>query len=129
MRRIPCKLLLAFAALLFADSIFATERGVQRVEIPLTPKDAAIRAVNLLRDFQPLIYFSISKVWAVWSGKVGLIEVGCVVVSYGGLLFGLLLLTIGFWIVGYLFMINEIPQRLFRLLSKVISDQSRTVGK
>jgi len=51
------------------------------------------------------------------------------VVSYGGLLFGLLLLTIGFWIVGYLFMINEIPQRLFRLLSKVISDQSRTVGK
>ena len=49
-------------------------------------------------------------------------------VSYGGLLFGLLFLTIGFWIVGYLFMINEIPKRLFRLLSKVISDQSRTVG-
>ena len=62
---------LALATLLFADPIFATERGVQRVEIPLPPKAAAIRAVNLLRDFQPLIYFSISKVWAVWSGKVG----------------------------------------------------------
>ena len=62
---------------------------------------------------------------------MGVVVSSCIYILclYGGLLFGLVVLAIGLSIVGYLFMINEIPQLLFRLLSKVISDQSRTVGK
>jgi len=53
---------------------------------------------------------------------VGVVVSSCIYILclYGGLMFGLVVLAIGLSIVGYLFMINEIPQRLFRLLSKVI---------
>jgi len=62
---------------------------------------------------------------------VGVVVSSCIYILclYSGLMYGLVVLAIVLSIVGYLFMINEIPKRLFRLLSKVISDQSRTVGK
>jgi hypothetical protein len=62
MRHIPCKLLLAFATLLFTLPIYAAEtRGVKRVEI----KTAAGEAIGLYEQSHALV-IGVSDYTAGW---------------------------------------------------------------